>query len=49
MLGRLLRGGLATIQRETIKSGPQTTEIGCIMKTDAGRRALETLHWPEAE
>jgi hypothetical protein len=49
MLGRLLRSGLATIQRETIKSGDQTIEIGRIMITDAGRRALETLHRPEAQ
>jgi hypothetical protein len=49
MLGHLLRNGLATIQRETIKSGDQTIEIGCITITDAGRRALETMHWPEAQ
>ena len=49
MLGRLLRSRLATIQRETIKSGDQTIEIGCITITDAGRRALETSHWPEAQ
>jgi hypothetical protein len=49
MLGRLLRSGLATIQRETIRSGDQTIEIGRIMITDAGRRALETLHRPEAQ
>jgi hypothetical protein len=49
MLGRLLRSGLATIQPETIKSGDETIEIGCITITDAGRRALETLHWPEPQ
>jgi hypothetical protein len=49
MLGRLLLSNLATIQREAIKSGDQTVEIGRIMITDAGRWALETLHWPEAE
>ncbi len=40
MLGRLLRNGLATIQRESIMSGDQTIEIGCIKITDAGREAL---------
>jgi hypothetical protein len=49
MLGRLLRSGLATIQRETIKSGDQTIEIGCIMITDEGRQALETLYWPKTQ
>jgi hypothetical protein len=49
MLGRLLRSGLATIQRETIKSGDQMIEIGRITISDTGRRALETLHRPEAQ
>jgi hypothetical protein len=49
MLGRLLRGGLATVQLETIKSGDQTIEIGRITMTDAGRRALETLHRSDAQ
>jgi hypothetical protein len=49
MLGRLLRSKLATIQRETIKSGDRTIEIDRIMITDAGRQAFETLHWPEAQ
>jgi hypothetical protein len=49
MLGRLLRSGLATIQRETIKSGDQMIEIGLIMISDTGRRALETAHRPEAQ
>jgi hypothetical protein len=49
MLGRLLRSGLATIQRETIKSGDQTIEIGRITITDAGRWALETSHRPDAQ
>jgi hypothetical protein len=40
MLGYLLRSGLATIQRETIKSGNQTIEIGRITITDDGRRWL---------
>jgi hypothetical protein len=35
--------------RETIKSGDQAIEIARIMITDAGRRALEALHWPEAQ
>jgi hypothetical protein len=41
-LGRLQ---LATIQRETFKSGDQTIEIGRIMITDARRRTLETFNW----
>jgi TolB-like protein len=49
MLARILRSKLATIQRETIKSADQTIEIARIMITDAGRLALETLHWPEPE
>ena len=48
MLARILRSKLATIQRETIKPANQTIEIR-IMITDAGRLALETLHWPEAQ
>ncbi len=46
MLGRLLRSGLATIQRETIKSGDLMIEIGRITISDTGRRALETLRRP---
>jgi hypothetical protein len=49
MLARILRGKLATIQRETIKSADQTIEIGRIMITDAGRLSPETSHWPEAQ
>jgi hypothetical protein len=49
MLGRLVRSGLATIQRETIKSGDQMIEIHRITIADAGRRALETSHWPDAK
>ncbi len=41
MLGHLLRSGLATIQRETIKSGDQAIEIGRVTITDTGRRVLE--------
>jgi hypothetical protein len=40
MLGYLLRSGLATTRRETIKSGDQTIEIDCITITDDGRRWL---------
>jgi hypothetical protein len=47
MSGRLLRSGFATIHRETIQSGDQTSEIGRITITDAGRLALETLHQPQ--
>ncbi len=49
MLARLLRSGLATVQPEIIESGDQTIEIGRITITDAGRRALETSHWPEIQ
>jgi hypothetical protein len=49
MLGRLLRSKLATIQREIIKSGDEAIEIGRVKITEAGRRALESLHWPEAQ
>jgi hypothetical protein len=49
MLGRLLRSGLATIQRETIKSSEQIIDIGRITITDAGRRVLETSHWPPVQ
>lgn len=48
MLGRLLRSGLATIQREAIQSNDQTIEIGRITITDAGRRTLKTSYLPEA-
>jgi hypothetical protein len=41
MLGRLLRSAHAIIQRETVKAGDQPIEIGRVMITDAGRRALE--------
>jgi hypothetical protein len=41
MLGRLLSSGHATIQHETVKAGDQPIEIGRVMITDAGRRALE--------
>jgi hypothetical protein len=49
VLGRLLRSGLATIQRETIRSGDQMIEISCVTITEAGCRALETLYWPQAQ
>jgi hypothetical protein len=49
MLARILRSKLATIQRETIKSGDQMIEIGRITISDTGRRALETLHRPEVQ
>jgi hypothetical protein len=48
MLARILRSKLPTIQLETIKSADQTIEIDRVMITDAGRLALETLHWPES-
>jgi hypothetical protein len=43
MLGRLLRSGLATIQRESIKSGDHGIEIGRVRITDAGRRVLKGI------
>jgi hypothetical protein len=38
-LARLIRIGLATIQRESIKPGSES--VGRVRITDAGRRALE--------
>jgi hypothetical protein len=43
MLDRLLRGKLATMRRETIKSGDETIELGRVMITDAGRRATRNV------
>jgi hypothetical protein len=42
----LLHAGLATTQRD-VKAGGQT--VGRIRITEAGRRALETLCWTEAQ
>jgi hypothetical protein len=41
MLAKLLRSGLATIQRETFKAGDRTIEMGRVTITDAGRKAIE--------
>jgi len=43
MLGRLIRSGLATVQRETMNNGGQTIDIGRVMITDAGRRTLKRV------
>ena len=48
-LGRLLRTELATIRCGTIRSGDQAIEIGRVRITEAGGRAFETLHWPDAQ
>jgi len=37
----LVRSGLATTQRATIKAGDKAVEVVRIMITEAGRRALE--------
>ena len=40
-LAGLDRAGLATAQRETIKAGSKTINVGRVRITDAGRKALE--------
>jgi hypothetical protein len=41
MLARLVRAGLATVQRRVIVAGDTLVEVGKVMITDAGRRAIE--------
>jgi hypothetical protein len=41
MLARLIRAGLATVQRRVIVAGDTPVEVGKVMITDAGRRAME--------
>lgn len=41
MLARLVRAGLATVQRRVIVAGDTPVEVGKVMITDAGRVALE--------
>jgi len=41
MLAELVRTGLATAQRQTVKAGGKTIEVVRIRITDAGQRALE--------
>jgi hypothetical protein len=41
MLASLVRTGLATSQRQTVKTGGKTIEVVRIRITDAGRDALE--------
>ena len=41
MLAGLIRAGLATVQRRVIVAGDTPVEVGKVMITDAGRRAIE--------
>jgi hypothetical protein len=41
MIAGLVRAGLATARRETMRAGGKTTEVVRIRITDAGRRAIE--------
>jgi len=41
MLARLVRAGLATVQRRVIVAGDTPVEVGKVMITDAGRRAIK--------
>jgi hypothetical protein len=41
MVAGLVRAGLATAQRETVKAGGKSVEVVRIRITDAGRKAIE--------
>jgi hypothetical protein len=41
LLASLVRDGLATVQRESVKAGEQRVEVPRIWITDAGRKAIE--------
>jgi hypothetical protein len=41
MLVRLVRAGLATVQRRVIVAGDTPVEVGKVMITGAGRRAIK--------
>ena len=41
MLVRLVRAGLATVQRRVIVAGDTPVEVGKVMITDAGRSAIQ--------
>ena len=41
MLVGLVRAGLATVRRRIIMAGDTPVEVGKVMITDAGRRAIE--------
>jgi hypothetical protein len=41
MLARLVRAGLATVQRRVIVAGDTPVEVGKVMITDAGRSAIQ--------
>jgi len=41
MLARLVRAGLAAVQRRVIVAGDTLVEVSKVMITDAGRRAIE--------
>jgi hypothetical protein len=42
MIAGLIRAGLATAERETLKAGAKPVEVLRIRVTDAGRRAIES-------
>ena len=44
MLGGLIRAGLATAQRQTVKADGQTIKVVRIRITEAGRQAIEVLN-----
>ena len=55
MLAGLMRAGLATVQRETVKADGKPIEIGRVRITDAGQKTLKAVtaqrpapHPPEA-
>jgi hypothetical protein len=41
MIAGLIRAGLATAERETMKAGAKPVEVLRVRVTDAGRRAIE--------
>jgi hypothetical protein len=49
MLADLVWSGLATGHREIVRVAHRQIKGARIRITDAGRWALETLHWPKAQ
>ena len=41
LLAGLLRTGLATVQRQTVKADGKTIDVGCVRITEAGLEASE--------
>ena len=41
LLAGLLRTGLATVQRQTVKADGKTIDVGCVRITEAGLEAIE--------